>query len=229
MPSQLLFFDLDDTLLDHRGAEEAAQRETFEAFAKHLNGTAFEAWLGEYQTVNRALWDAFGRREVTRDELKYRRFHEPLAALGHDGAHADAMSDFYLAAYARHWRLNEGAEEILAAATELGTVGILSNGLLEAQKAKVERFRLDRWASHFVFSEEVGAMKPAREIFDAAWERAARREPVRRVYLGDSIPHDVVGAKNAGWLPILYSPNGHEADFPVLYVRRLVDARPLLE
>jgi putative hydrolase of the HAD superfamily len=70
-------------------------------------------------------------------------------------------------------------------------------------------------------------MKPAREIFDAAWQAAGGGER-RRVYVGDSFATDVVGAKAAGWFPIWFDRHGRGAPRPVVYVRRLVDLMPLL-
>ncbi len=226
---QLLFFDLDDTLVDHCGAEEAAQRETYASRARVFGGVAFENWFASYRRWNLALWNAFGNNEISRHELLHRRFAEPLFELGLDPKEAPRLWEIYRASYESHWRLNEGAEEILADASQLGIVGILSNGLVEAQRAKVKRFGLERWVGHVILSEEVGVMKPNRGIFDAAWQAGAGGRPVRKLYIGDSVPHDVVGAKRAGWLPVLFSPNGHACDFPVLYVRRLVDLKPLLE
>jgi len=130
-------------------------------------------------------------------------------------------------AYARHWRLVDGAEEILDFAARQGTVGILSNGFREQQRAKIARFGLERWVRHVVLSEEVGAMKPSRAIFDAALQ-AAGRPPGRRVYVGDSYATDVVGARSAGWLPILYDPRRAGAPEPVIFVLKLVDLKPLL-
>jgi HAD superfamily hydrolase (TIGR01549 family) len=229
--SGILFFDLDDTLLDHRGAEERAQRETFTAFDTHFGALSFEAWLAAYRRANGSLWAAYGRGEIGRDELHRRRFADPLAAFGLDRAAADEVGAFYLERYRRAWRLNDGAAELLGAAAELGEVGILSNGFRELQRAKVARFELERWVRHIVLSEEVGAMKPAREIFDAAVRAACGNEGAdgrRKVYLGDHWETDVLGAKGAGWLPVLYNPARLPLPGPVLHVARLTDAIPLL-
>lgn len=137
------------------------------------------------------------------------------------------MADFYLTRYPAHWSLVDGAEEILEAAARLGTVGILSNGFRELARAKVARFGLDRWAKLVVVSEEVGFMKPDRRIFDEALRLAGGGER-RKVYVGDSYEHDVLGAKSAGWLPILFVPDGDPPPHPVLWIRRLLDAEPLL-
>jgi HAD superfamily hydrolase (TIGR01549 family) len=229
MPQQLLFFDLDDTLIDHKHAEHAAQRELHEEHASFFCNVEFADWLSHYRTANSALWDAFGRREIGRDDLLRRRFAEPLRALELDEERCHDLSRFYLAAYARHWRLVDGAEAILEEAARYGTVGVLSNGLTELQRAKMKRFALERFVSHVILSEEVGAMKPSREIFDAAARAGGNGAAGRKVYVGDSFATDVLGAKNAGWLPILYNPEARPLPAPVLFVTRLEDLAPLLQ
>jgi putative hydrolase of the HAD superfamily len=223
----LFFFDLDDTLLDHHAAEEGAHRETHAAHESLFAGVAFETWLGEYRRNNVALWERYGKGEIDRPTLSRHRFADPLEALGLDVARGPAVGEFYLDAYARNWTLVDGAEEVLAHAARFGVAGILSNGFKELQRAKIARFGLDQWVEHVVLSEEVGAMKPSRKIFDAAWN-AAGGGTRRRVYVGDHFATDVVGAKGAGWFPIWFDRHGREAPHPVVYVRRLVDLLPLL-
>lgn len=210
------------------GAEAAAQRETFEQFSGVLSALAFADWLAAYKVANTALWDSYARGEVSHSDLHLRRFETPLREFGLDPAHATAVGEAYVTAYRNHWRLNEGAEQILESASRLGTVGIISNGFSSTQRAKIARFRLERWVSHVILSEEVGAMKPAREIFDAA-VTAADGADSRKVYVGDSFEKDILGAKNAGWLPILFNPLGLRVPGPVLYVTRLHDLLPMME
>ena len=232
----LLFFDLDDTLLDHAGAEARAQEETFEGRREVFGSVSFADWLAAYRRANGRLWAAYGRGEIGREELHRRRFADPLVELGRDPQAADETGAFYLERYRGAWRLNEGAEELLAAASKEGEVGVLSNGFRELQRAKLARFRLERWVKHVVLSEEAGAMKPARAIFDAA-VRAACGGGIegpdgpggrRKLYLGDHYETDAVGAKGAGWLPVLYNPSRRPLPGPVLHVARLTDAIPLL-
>ncbi len=223
----LFFFDLDDTLVDHHAAEEGAHRETHAAHAPLFGGIPFEAWLAAYRKSNLALWERYGRGEIDRPTLSRHRFSDPLGALGLDPAHGPLIGSSYMDAYGRHWCLVDGAEEVLDHASRFGVAGILSNGFRETQRGKIARFGLDRWVRHVVLSEDVGAMKPAREIFDAAW-KAAGGGAGKRVYVGDSFATDVLGAKAAGWFPIWFDRHGHGAPQPVVYVRRLVDLLPLL-
>ena len=224
----LFFFDLDDTLIDHKAAEEAAHRETHAAHAPLFGGVAFENWLTTYRRNNLSLWERYGRGEIDRPTLSRDRFRHPLRELDLDEARGEALGTFYLEEYARQWILVEGAEEILEHAAREGIVGILSNGFRELQHRKIARFSLERWVKHVVLSEDVGSMKPAREIFDAAWKAGANGASVRKVYVGDSFATDVVGAKNAGWFPVLFDRHGKGAPAPVVYVTRLVDLKPLL-
>jgi FMN phosphatase YigB (HAD superfamily) len=222
----LFFFDLDDTLVDHHAAEEDAHRETHASHASLFSGVAFDDWLAAYRRNNLRLWHEYGKGKIDRPTLATRRFALPLADLGLDVEGGAAVSAFYIGAYNRNWRLIEGAEGVLAHAAELGVVGILSNGFRQTQRAKIARFGLDRWARHVILSEDVGAMKPSRAIFDAAW-KAAGGEVRRRVYVGDSFATDVVGAKEAGWFPIFFDRHGKGAPEPVVFVTRLADLKPL--
>jgi FMN phosphatase YigB (HAD superfamily) len=223
----LFFFDLDDTLVDHHAAEEGAHRETHGAHGAVFDGVPFETWLSAYRTSNLALWERYGKGEIDRPTLSRHRFADPLGTLGLDPGHGPRVAEFYMGAYGRHWSLVEGTEEVLEHAARFGVAGILSNGFRETQHRKIARFGLDRWVAHVVLSEEVGAMKPARAIFDAAW-KAAGGEDGRRVYVGDSFGTDVLGAKAAGWFPIWFDRHGTGPPKPAVYVRRLVDLLPLL-
>ncbi len=227
MTKPLFFFDLDDTLVDHRGAEEAAHRATHAELPGVFGTVPFSEWLARYRRNNLALWALYGKGEIDRHELTRRRFAEPLLELDLDPAHGEKVETVYLDLYARHWQLVDGAEEILEFAARTGVVGILSNGLREQQWGKVRTFRLDRWVSHVVLSEEVGAMKPARAIFDAAWKEAGGGD-VRKVYVGDSWESDVLGGKAAGWFPIWFNRHDQPALAPVVFVTKLLDLKPLL-
>ncbi len=224
---QLLFFDLDDTLVDHHAAEEAAHRATHAELPGVFSGVSFSEWLGRYRRNNLALWARYGQGKIDRHELSRRRFTEPLRELDLDPVHGEEVGATYLAFYARHWQLVPGAEEILEFAARHGVVGILSNGLYEQQWKKIRTFRLDRWARHVVLSEEIGSMKPDRAIFDAAW-KAAGGGDVRKVYVGDSWETDVLGAKGAGWFPVWFDRHERGAPAPVVFVTKLVDLKPLL-
>lgn len=63
----------------------------------------------------------------------------------------------------------------------------------------------------FIDSFNVGVEKPNPEIFRMATERAGVK-PDEAVYVGDLYAVDVVGARSAGLIPILYDPFDLKAD-----------------
>ena len=224
----LLFFDLDDTLVDHHAAEEGAHRETHAAHAPSSAAVPFETWLAAYRKNNLALWERYGRGEIDRPTLSTHRFADPLGDLGLDAAarrRASATSTWARTGgtgpSSKAPRRSSSTRRARASSESSRT------GSARRSAAKIARFGLDRWVRHVILSEDVGAMKPSRVIFDAAW-KAAGGGPGRRVYVGDSFATDVLGAKAAGWFPIWFDRHARGAPQPVVYVRRLVDLLPLL-
>jgi putative hydrolase of the HAD superfamily len=80
----------------------------------------------------------------------------------------------------------------------------MSNGFTATQRAKLKGLGLQDSFDFQLFSEEVGAMKPAREIFDAALTLCGYK-PDEVVYIGDAYESDIVGAKRAGWYAIHFT------------------------
>ena len=196
---QFIYFDLDDTLLDHRHAERHALADVYTShrdwFAPHTLADVQEV----YHTINIGVWKQYALTELTKAEAKRARFARLLDALDVTGLDPDALSDSYLDRYSHYWRIHDGAEAAFAALAARYPVGILTNGFIEIQRAKLARFSAfrDRAAS-VVISEEVGHLKPHPKLFAHA-TAAAGVAPGAILYVGDSYHSDVQGATAAGW------------------------------
>ena len=216
MPVRFVYFDLDNTLLDHTRAERAALAD-LHAEHPEIGRHDLGHVQATYHAENAPLWGAYARREVTRDELQRLRFERTLARL--DAAlDPDAVGDAYLARYARHWDWVDGARDAFLETARRLPVGILTNGFEAQQVAKLERFPEIRDASAaLVISERVGVQKPDPAIFAAATEAASdavgqRLAPDEILYAGDSGFSDVGGGRAAGWRVVwLGGDAGHEA------------------
>jgi 5'-nucleotidase len=200
-----VFFDLDDTLLDHRGAERAALSETCRAFGDLLVRHTETEIHDLYHRGNVHLWREYAAGSIAKEHLKEERFALLLDAVGLDRRSANEVSDHYLACYARHWSLPAGALQAFHSIADRYPVGIITNGFSEIQQAKMARFpeirsRLDA----LVVSEEVGIMKPNPGIFRHAETRIGI--PANQLlYVGDSLQSDVEGALAAGWQAAWYT------------------------
>jgi putative hydrolase of the HAD superfamily len=84
----------------------------------------------------------------------------------------------------------------------------------------LERTRLRALVDVVVISAELGAAKPDPAIFRAALERlgATARDAI---HVGDSVEHDVAGARAAGVEPVLVARNGAQAPDGVRVVASL--------
>ena len=211
-----VYFDLDDTLLDHRKAEKTALADCLEHFAEHLSGHSLAHVQETYHRLNVPLWRDYGAGIITKDELKSLRFEHLLTALDVDTIAPDVLGEHYLSRYAHHWSWIEGAEAAFHAIADRFPVGILTNGFKEIQRAKLDRFpSLRERSASIVISEEVGVMKPNSALFEHAAEQASI-EPEEILYVGDSLHSDVEGGRNAGWQVAWFT--GEKQDSEDLFV-----------
>lgn len=193
-----VFFDLDDTLLDHRHAEALALadlREESDALRQIEPGIV----SGTYRRVNEAVWEEYGAGRLGKVDAKRLRFERLFDVLGLAPPDGVAVGDRYLALYSRHWQLRPGAGNAYSTVAGRRPVGILTNGFVEIQRAKLDRFpELGRHSSATIISEEVGLMKPDPRLFEWASSRVGVRAD-RILYVGDSLRSDVEGGLSAGW------------------------------
>lgn len=195
---QFVYFDLDDTLLDHRTAEKAALADCCADHAAHFNGHDLGHVQETYHRHNVPLWKQYAAGEIGRADVQRLRFERLLAEFDID-LDAATFGQAYMQHYAQRWQWMAGAERAFHTVAERFPVGILTNGFADAQHAKLDRFPAMRERSDaLVISEEVGVMKPHPAIFAHATEQAGV-EAEQILYVGDSLHSDVEGGHGAGW------------------------------
>lgn len=202
---KFIYFDLDDTLLDHKKAEQyglADIHQHFDAF----NSIALQELVEVYHHINKGLWEEYGRGEIDRHILHRRRFEETFIELGVESSLYKEAGQVYMNYYRNHWEWIEGAKEAFDLIRAKYSVGIITNGFAETQWMKIEQFGFKETTSQIVISEEVGVMKPHPKIFDYSTELAGvGRKDI--LYVGDSLSSDVRGGKEAGWQVAWYTNN----------------------
>lgn len=197
MTFRFVYFDIDDTLLNHRHAERAALQEVRNQMSV-LQRVPVEVLWSTYGTINRGLWEQYGKGEITRQELQHLRFALTMGELGIPESFQDAISALYMKQYRKSWTWMPGAKDALKKIHAKSPVGFLTNGFAEVQHAKQKAFDLGAYSDIYVISEEVGCMKPSACIFEHA-TRVAGVDAGEILYVGDSYTSDVEGAKRFGW------------------------------
>lgn len=201
-----VFFDLDGTLLEYDREYPAVLSAAF----REVRGEVREAWL---ETYDEAFFEAFERCEPE----PYRR---AFAAVGR--AHPASGADRDAAALVEALREREiaaceppaSAVDALERLSETHTLGVLTNGLPEWQRAKLEAHDLAEHFEAVVASYEVGAHKPDPEPYRVA----ERRLPADAYAMVGDAAADVEGAEAAGWRAHRYEGGGF-ADLPAALER----------
>lgn len=201
-----VLFDLDDTLVDHRGAAERGLR-------SWLAGLGLDGDLEEHVERWFAL-EAFHYERCQRGEIGYQeqrrariRGFLPGWDLA-DDALADDTFAGYLACYRAAWSAFSDASGAIEAALAAGLpVGILTNGDQPAQEEKVRRTGLASHGLPVFASSSLPAAKPDHRAFHAACDGLGVA-PASCVMVGDSLTHDVRGAAGAGLTAVLVDRRG---------------------
>ena len=211
---QFIYFDLDDTLLDHRQAERDALADVHAAFPEAFDEVTAKRLQEAYHAHNVPLWERYADGEIDKDELKRLRFEQLLETLAIDSVAPRRVGAHYIERYTHHWTAMPGAFDAFRQIADRFPVGLLTNGFSETQHAKVDRFPvLEERSEVVVVSEETGYLKPDSRVFDHAAE-IAEAAPEAILYVGNSLRSDVKGGLNAGWQVAWYTPNGLNGEAP---------------
>lgn len=205
MPPTFVYFDLDNTLLDHTHAERHALddvRAEFDAFDGHSLDTLHTT----YHEHSAALWTQYADGEIDKETLHHERFARTLTTLGVNTVAPNDIGAYYMQRYAEHWRYVPEARAAFMEVAEHVPVGVLTNGFAETQQKKLDRFpELRDLSDAIVITEHVGRLKPHPKAFAHAEQKAGVAADAI-LYVGDSHRSDVIGGHKAGWRVAWYAP-----------------------
>ena len=204
---KVVFFDLDDTLYDHSYHIESAI-----AALRAKHDFLHDYPLKQVTQLSYELLEEVHTRllngEISLEDARRIRWQKFLEEFGQeDNFDPTTFGAFYLKAYYESERVVPGTIELLKTLKKDFSIGIISNNLLIEQLEKMKRLGISDYIDFFAISEEVGAAKPDRKIFDVAIERS-KFGAEEAVLIGDSWENDIVGALKAGIRPIWLNRNG---------------------
>jgi putative hydrolase of the HAD superfamily len=232
--ADVIFFDLDGTLVDHRSA-------VFEAIGRIVQA-APNATAPPEELV--ALWwtlEARHMREYLAGQCSFaehhrRRVRSFLPMLGEPVPESPGLLDTwiaerYLTVFEESWQCYPDVQPCLETLKRLPggpRLAVLTNGDPEQQRAKLARFGLLEYFEAVLTPTELGAAKPA--AYATACHHM-RTDPAQAVNVGDMLASDVNAAALAGltgiWLDrgIDFVTGGPSptADETVLRIERLTD------
>ena len=198
-----LLFDLDNTLFDAASCEPAA----FD-FALDAGDVADPSrYWNVFSEINDALWEAVVRQELTPNQVQARRFGDLVAAAGLEADPA-FLADEYVVGMGAHGELYPGTRDTLDRLRRRAALALVTNGLGEVVRARINRLDLEPLFDAIVISGEVGTSKPGADIFDLTFAALDRPPKETTLMIGDSLSSDVAGATNYGIAACWYNPAG---------------------
>lgn len=202
-----LLFDLDNTLFDGQTSELLA-------FDNALESGGVEdprRFWSIYAEINHALWAAVERQEITPNQVQARRFVDLVETAALD-ADPKVLADIFSFGMGRFGDLYPGARDVLKRLGSQARLALVTNGLGEVQRARIERLELQPLFEAIVISGEVGTSKPGTRIFDLTFEALQWPAKGSVLMIGDSLSSDITGGANYGISTCWYNPQGKPAD-----------------
>jgi len=194
-PTRAVFFDVDFTLI-HPGP--TFRGEGYQQFCRQYGITVDPSRFDEAVVMASAVLD-----DVQDHVYEHALFHRYTAAIirgmGGAGDTVDACAREMYAEWAacRHFQLYDDVPDVLRALAAGGVrIGLISNSH-RCLASFQSHFELEGLIAAALSSSEHGYMKPHPSIFEAAL-RLIGVSAAESVMVGDSLQHDILGARRVG-------------------------------
>ncbi|QLB14224.1 noncanonical pyrimidine nucleotidase, YjjG family [Mannheimia granulomatis] len=197
MKYQWILFDADETLFSfnsYLGLKSMLAR-------YHIDFS--EQDYQEFQAINKPLWVAYQNNEITAQDIQTRRF----AKLSEQtGVTPFQLNQELMAEMAWVSKPLEGVIETLNALYGKVKMGIITNGFTELQRKRLLNTQTEHFFEILVVSEQIGAAKPDRQVFDYAFALMDEFDRTKVLMVGDTLASDILGGNNSGidtcWLNV---------------------------
>jgi putative hydrolase of the HAD superfamily len=200
MKIQHIFFDLDNTLWDHRRNAYLTIKDLFEKEEITLKYTIdFEEFHSVYHEINEKLWEDIRDGIIDKEYLRKHRFYDTFRHFNIDDEQLSMyFEEHFLDKILNHNELVEGATYILDYLKAKNyTLHIISNGFKEVTERKCILSGIDKYFQTITSADNVGVRKPSPEIFEYSLN-LSEAEKENSILIGDDWIADVVGAQNFG-------------------------------
>lgn len=200
--AEVVLFDLDDTLFAHRESVEAGITAHRTSLGGALAAADHAAEFARWNELEELHYHRYLSGELDFMQQRRERARGFVAPHGFtlDDDAADAWFDAYLVHYRATWALHDDVLACLAALRP-ARVGVITNGQLDFQQAKIDGTGLGAHLEHVIASGDVGVSKPDPRIFAIACEVFGVSAD-EAVYVGDRLHTDAIGAARAGLLGV---------------------------
>lgn len=207
MKIQHIFFDLDNTLWDHR---RNAYLTIQELFNKYSIQEKFRIDLEEfhriYHDINEKLWEQIRDGEIDKEYLRKHRFYDTFLHFGvDDEVLSMEFENHFLDQILSFNYLVDGAEDLLKYLQDKNyKMHIISNGFQEVTERKCILSGIAPFFETITSADSIGVRKPDEKIFEYS-VNLANTSKNNSILIGDDWIADVQGAQNFGMEVIFFN------------------------
>jgi putative hydrolase of the HAD superfamily len=206
MKMQHVYFDLDNTLWDHRRNAYLTIKDLFEKQEISSKYTIdFEEFHSVYHDINEELWEKIRDGIIGKEYLREHRFYDSFKHFGIDNKElSDYFEENFLDNIVSHNELVEGAEDVLEYLKAKNyTLHIISNGFQEVTERKCTLSGIAPYFKTITSADAVGVRKPNPKIFEYSLGLSEARKE-ESILIGDDWIADAMGARDFGMDAIFF-------------------------
>ncbi len=210
-----ILWDLDETLLDFKKAEEYALRQSFLQFEVEIDKSLVE-W---YSNMNRLLWKQLETGEIQGDQVFTGRFVTLFDKMGRTDIDPKHFREIYQTSIASVAYPYENAIQTLQLLQPYCQQYIVTNGKSFIQREKIERAGFDQIMDTYFIADEMNIMKPHEQFFEHCFQTIGDWDKSHYLIVGDSLTSDMEGGRRAGIDTCWYNPDGktNELGIPIRF------------
>lgn len=207
MKIQHIFFDLDNTLWDHRRNAYLTIQELFNKYSiQEKFRIDFEEFHRIYHDINEKLWEQIRDGEIDKDYLRKHRFYDTFLHFGvDDEVLSMEFENHFLDQILSFNYLVDGAEDLLKYLKDKNyKMHIISNGFQEVTERKCILSGIAPFFETITSADSIGVRKPDEKIFEYS-VNLANTSKNNSILIGDDWIADVQGAQNFGMEVIFFN------------------------
>lgn len=197
----IVLLDADETVFDFKRAEAHSLKGVLNYFGIEYSDARYKLYSG----INQQYWKKLELGEVTREELKFRRYRDFFDSIGVGDIDIDLVNDLYATNLSNSPFLINGAKEFVVQLHKYCRIYLATNGLIKAQSGRLSQSEIKDHIDGIFISEQMGCSKPDKEYFDFIFNALSIKDKSRVIIMGDSLTSDMRGGRNAGITTCLFS------------------------
>jgi len=211
MKYDTLLFDADNTLWDFNLSEKFALFRVLADSGIEYDPELLETWHG----VNKLVWHQLEEGLLSAEDLRWVRWERFFDKIEQKGDYKKLGEQYSMYLGTTDFMI-PGAKALLDRLSSQRRLIMVTNGLKEVQRKRIQNTNIEQYFKAIVISDEIGVAKPHAAFFDHTFSLIETPEKSKTLMIGDSLNSDILGGNNYGLDTCWFNPGGKIANSGVV-------------